>query len=47
MAKKNKLPTLAEQMEIVDEWWLEVDPQKKLEAPMTLVAELFVRKGIA
>jgi len=47
MAKKDKQPTLAEQMEIVDEWWKEVDPQKKLEAPLIPVAELFVKKGIA
>jgi hypothetical protein len=47
MAKKDKQPTLAEQMEIVDEWWREVDPQKKLEAPLIPVAELFVKVGIA
>ena len=34
-------------MEIVDEWWREVDPQKKLEAPFGAVADLFVKKGIA
>ena len=34
-------------MEVVDEWWREVDPQRKLEAPLQLVAELFVKKGIA
>ncbi len=47
MAKKNRQPTLADQMEVVDEWWTEVDPQKKLEAPFGAVAELFVKKGIA
>ena len=41
------MPTLADQMEVVDEWWREVDPQKKLEAPIGLVAELFLKKGIA
>lgn len=34
-------------MEVVDEWWREIDPQKKLEAPIQTVAELFVAKGIA
>ena len=47
MAKKDKTPTLADQMEIVDEWWREVDPQMKLEAPIGDVAELFVKKGLA
>lgn len=46
-AKREKQPTLAEQMEVVDEWWKEVDPQKKLEVPLSVVAELFVNKGIA
>jgi len=26
LAKKEKMPTLADQMEVVDEWWREVDP---------------------
>jgi hypothetical protein len=47
MAKKDKMPTLADQMEVVDEWWREVDPQMKLEAPIGAVAELFVKKGLA
>ena len=47
MAKKDKTPTLADQMLIVDEWWREVDPQMKLEAPIGEVAELFVKKGLA
>ena len=47
LAKKEKMPTLADQMEVVDEWWREVDPQMKLEAPTGLVAELFVKKGLA
>jgi hypothetical protein len=34
-------------MEVVDEWWREIDPQKKLETPIQAVAELFVKKGIA
>ena len=34
-------------MEVVDEWWKEVDPTRKLESPVLDVAELFVRKGIA
>jgi hypothetical protein len=38
LAKKNKMPTLADQMEVVDEWWREVDPQKKLEVPIEEVA---------
>jgi hypothetical protein len=25
-AKKEKVPSLVEQMEIVDEWWREIDP---------------------
>lgn len=46
-AKRGKQPTLAEQMEVVDEWWKELDPQKRLEVPLSSVGELFVRKGIA
>lgn len=47
LQKKLEQPTLAEQIQVVDEWWREADPQKRLEAPLTEVAALFVRKGIA
>lgn len=45
--KKFKQPSLAEQMDIVEDWWMEVDPKKRLEAPLGEVAMLFVNKGIA
>ena len=45
--KKDKAPSLVEQMEVVDEWWREVDPQKRCEIPVTVAAQLFVRKGIS
>jgi hypothetical protein len=45
--KKEKAPSLVEQMEVVDEWWREIDPQKRCEVPVTVAAQLFVRKGIS
>ncbi len=34
-------------MEIVYQWWVEVDPKGSLEQPINKVAELLVSKGIS
>lgn len=37
---------MSDSMEVVQQWWLEVDPKKRLEQPLAKVAELLVSKGI-
>eukprot|EP00347_Sterkiella_histriomuscorum_P003737 403363140 len=39
-------PSIAELMEIVVEWWKEIDTLQKLEQPIDRIAELLVKKGI-
>lgn len=34
-------------MEVVSDWWLEIDPKGRLEMPTQKVGELLVLKGIA
>lgn len=47
LPKKEKAPSLVEQMEVVDEWWREIDPQKRCEVSLSVAAGLFVKKGIS